>query len=1178
MKTCPFCCPDPSRVFVESAQYIGLWDAFPVTPGHALVIPRRHVADWFHAERDEQIALLAGIEQAKAAILKNFAPAGFNVGINVGAAAGQTVPHLHVHVIPRYEGDVPDATGGIRNVIPNKGNYLRTLTLGTEYLASAPHPRALISGETDPLLPHLLAHLDRATAADICVAFVQLSGLRLTQARLQDFLSRGGRLRLLTGDYLDITDPQALHSLLDLEGKIELRIFETKGVSFHPKSYLLHLLDGSSVALVGSSNLTGSALQSGIEWNFRAVTSANPTAIRDVQAAFDQLFTHPSTQALSVAWIKSYAARRQAPQRAEIAVPVDPLPEVPEPHRIQQEALQALETTRMSGNSAGLVVLATGLGKTWLSAFDSNRPGFERVLFVAHREEILSQAVATFRRIRPNAVLGRYTGTEKLPEADVLFGSIQTLGSLRHLRTFEPDRFDYIIVDEFHHAAATTYRNLIAHFTPKFMLGLTATPERTDGGDLLALCQENQVYSCDLVRGIREELLCPFHYYGVPDEVDYRNIPWRNNRFDEEALTTAVATQKRAQNALEQYRTRAGKRTLAFCVSQRHADFMAEFFGTNGLRAVAVHSGPASAPRSASLEAMASGALDVIFAVDLFNEGIDLPAIDTVMMLRPTESAILWMQQFGRGLRKSENKPYLTVIDYIGNHRIFLNKPRTLLGLPPGDQCIDRALNLLFAGEFQLPPGCEVTYELKAVEVLRSLLRRSPDAERAYYMDFRERHGQRPTASEAYHDGYNPRSVRRAHGSWFQFVEEMGDLSTTERDVLRNHRAFFDQLEITPMTKSFKMLTLLAMLNRDAFPGAMRVEDLADAFAQLAGRSAVFAREIGGQRTDRHELIRLLETNPIDAWTGGRGTGDHSYFSYEQGVFAFRASVPPGWREPFQALAREIVEWRLAEYLARSDGQGDTGKFSCKVSHSDGRPILFLDRLSNPSIPSGWTTVEAEGERFEANFVKIAVNVLRRVGDETNMLGDLLKKWFGPDAGLPGTSHRVVFEQGVDTLVMAPERRITASAKPLELWQTYMREEIPPLFGLAFSQAIWNAGFIAVRQHIFLLVTLEKEDLLEGHRYHDHFLSPNRFEWQSQNRTTQQSKHGQMLKPHQDLEIPVHLFVRRAKKNNGKPAPFYYCGDVSFISWRGEKPITIEWQLPEPVPGRLQSLLLLPGA
>ncbi|MAD79966.1 MAG: hypothetical protein CMJ50_03860 [Planctomycetaceae bacterium] len=277
-------------------------------------------------------------------------------------------------------------------------------------------------------------------------------------------------------------------------------------------------------------------------------------------------------------WIDAYRERRGSVSFQRVVEVVEESPEPPpSPHSIQQEALAALKATREAGNEAGLVVLATGLGKTWLAAFDSASEDFRRVLFVAHREEILAQAMQTFRRIRPQARLGLYTGKEKSPDADVLFASIQTLGRMHHLSQFAREQFEYIIVDEFHHAAARTYRRLIEHFTPRFLLGLTATPERMDGGDLLALCQENLVYRKDLVAGIEAGLLCPFRYFGVPDEVDYSNIPWRSSRFDEEELTNAVATTRRAENALEQFRQRGGDRTLGFCCSQRHADFMADY-------------------------------------------------------------------------------------------------------------------------------------------------------------------------------------------------------------------------------------------------------------------------------------------------------------------------------------------------------------------------------------------------------------------------------------------------------------------------------------------------------------------------------------------------------------------------------------------------------------------------
>ena len=557
---CPFCDPDPARVFYRGANVFGVWDAYPVSEGHALLVTTRHVASWFDATREEHIELASALTIAREAILAKHHPDGFNIGVNIGKTAGQTVPHLHVHLIPRYSQDVQDPRGGVRHVIPSRANYLkpesssvdntadRVADAGPETLQTPRSTKAdspLVTGADDPLLPYLLSHLDHAQQADLLASFILESGVAELESRLRERLDRNAHVRILVGDYLGITEPNALLRLLDLqqgtEGILDVRVFESRGKSFHPKAYIFHGAFpnfGKGVAYVGSSNLSRSALTDAVEWNYRIVPAGNDSGqnagFTTVVREFERLFTHPQTTPLTPDWIARYRARRPAERQAPVGVPPEPPRAVPEPHAIQQEALEALEQTRSERNAAGLVVLATGLGKTWLAAFDTDRFRAKRVLFVAHREEILRQALDTFRRIRPEATLGLYTGTEKDPTADVLFASIQTLGKKAHLRNFGSNAFDYIVVDEFHHAAARTYRQLIDHFEPEFLLGLTATPERTDGGDLLALCGENLVYRCDLLEGIERERLAPFRYIGVPDEVDYANIPWRSRRFDEE--------------------------------------------------------------------------------------------------------------------------------------------------------------------------------------------------------------------------------------------------------------------------------------------------------------------------------------------------------------------------------------------------------------------------------------------------------------------------------------------------------------------------------------------------------------------------------------------------------------------------------------------------------------------
>lgn len=1175
---CPFCDIASERLIYTEANVFGVWDAYPVSPGHALIITRRHISEFFEATSVERAALLEGARAVKAVIERTHTPDGFNLGINVGEAAGQTIQHLHLHVIPRYFGDVDDPRGGVRHVVPRKASYpSASATETATWIGKAPHERSLVTGGLeDPLLPHLVAHLDRATAVDIAVAFTLDSGVRLLQPHLRDVLGRGGAVRIVTGDYLGVTEPDALLRLLDLEGSVQLRVFESGGKSFHPKAYIVARNGEDRTAFVGSSNLSATALKHGVEWNLRMITSRDRAGFSNIASGFATLFDHPKTKPLTVEWIEAYRGRRQV----SIIVPSGVLPEPPlpppTPHEVQAEALARLSQTRRDGNRAGLVVLATGLGKTWLSAFDSDAPEFPRILFVAHREEILSQAIETYRRIRPSATLGRFGRGEYSTGRDILFASIQTLSRQAHLDRFERDEFDYIVVDEFHHAAAATYRRLIDHFRPRFLLGLTATPERTDGGDLLALCGENLVYRCDLIDGIRRGLLSPFDYYGVPDEVDYSNIPWRNNKFDEEELTNAVATNARADNALDQLRQRGGTRTLGFCVSQRHADFMARYFRMAGLRAVAVHSGAKTAPRAHSLQQLEAGELDVVFAVDMFNEGIDVPKVDTVMMLRPTESQIVWLQQFGRGLRRLEGKR-LTVIDYIGNHRSFLIKARTLLQLGTGDAEVAYALKQLEDGTFVLPPGCSITYDLEAKDILLALLRRTNrgDALREYYIDFSERHGTRPTALEAFNDGHDPKAARPAHSSWLDFVRAMGGLTEEQESAFEASERFLEALEITPMTKSYKMVALLAMMAEDAFPGAIPIGRLSTHFAETARRYALVRTEVGPALDDPVSLQSLIEENPIAAWTGGRGTAGTSFFEYSGGVFRSTIEMPSALTSTFRDLAREIVDWRLAVYLRRVGAEGGADRIVCKVSHSGGKPILFFDpgRDQVGGIPEGWRNVRIEDDEYQANFVKIAVNVVVRAGSAENMLPEILREWFGSEAGRPGTNQRVIFRRIKDGYSLEPLDSGKRFSGP-ELWQEYTRPQVAERFGLEFRGRENQQGIVVRPRLVLLFVTLNKEDMVEEHRYRDQLVSSTEFQWQSQNRTAQTSDFAVSLRDHVARGIHVHLCVRREAKVRGKTSPFRYCGELLFERWEGEKPITVWWRLKEDVPSDVYARLV----
>ncbi len=1041
--TCPFCNPDPTRIISTTSTTVTLWDAFPVAPGHALVVTRRHIPGFFDATDLERSDLLAAIAEVRGVIDAAYQPDGYNIGVNVGEAAGQTVMHLHVHVIPRHLGDVPNPRGGVRGVIPGKADYVveRTTTPASEATAEyVAKIDPVFGGHRRPLLEPLLADLDLARDVDIAVAFVKSSGLKEIRPRLEDVLARGRKVRFLTGDYLGFTEPAALLELLDIvpdanePGTLQVRIFETTDtIGFHPKAYLMP----GHAAYVGSSNVTKQGLLGGVEWNLRIDPQLEPAGALALQREFDGLFKHERTRDLTPAWIADYLPRwRARPRSGDSAVAVaEEIVGVPEPRGLQLEALAALTLTRKADNRAGLVVMATGLGKTWLAAFDvrafAEAHGAPvRMLFVAHRDEILQQARDTFRRVMPEATSGFFTGAEKEhAPVDLLFASIQTVARRSHLEQFAADAFDYIIVDEFHHAAASTYRRVLAHLEPKFLLGLTATPDRTDGGDLLSLCAENLVFDCDVLRGIEAEELSPFHYFGIPDDIDYAPA-WRNGRFDPHAVEALVATQARAQNALEQWSRLGGTRTLAFCVSQRHADFMSQYFAAHGVTAVAVHSGPSSALRAASIERLGRGELKVLFAVDIFNEGVDIPAIDTVLMLRPTESKVVWLQQIGRGLRRHPDKDRLIIIDYIGNHRTFLRGPMALF--PDAGTPKDFALLLERAareGTVTLPHGCEFTYELGAIDILRALVRvpMSAQAVEDGYLRLKDVYGRRPSASELWHAGYDLSKVRRTHGGWFAFVRTMGDLAPDEAATLEVAGDFLLALETTAMTRAYKMVLLLAMIDLGAFPGAVGLDTLVLAYAARIRRSALLRADASVNPDDLEAVRRSLLKNPIAAWTGDKATSGAVFFAFDaqSARFRFTLDVPESVHPALGELTRELAQWRLDEKLSAVLGEsGRATRIVCNVSHNTGGPILRLpDRAKVPGIPlHASVPAELAGERVTLNFVKVAINTAAREGEKPSgaVLAELLRRLLGPDVGESGRLDQVRLDWNGEAYVVVP--------------------------------------------------------------------------------------------------------------------------------------------------------------
>jgi superfamily II DNA or RNA helicase/HKD family nuclease len=790
----------------------------------------------------------------------------------------------------------------------------------------------LVTGGDNPFLPHLCAAIRQANEIDIAVAFTKVTGLRLLLPELHDALEAGedlklyaARIRFLTSDYLDVTDPEALRLLMLLQEQgAQVRVFEATQSSFHLKAYVFTHFDGndkmSGTAFIGSSNISRQALKDGLEWNYR-VSFPGDHGFIETRNRFEELFRHPNTLPLSDGWIDRYEARRIAPPRA-IAPGSEEKETPPIPTAVQVAALNALNESRRDGFRRGLVVLATGLGKTWLAAFDAGQVGAKRILFIAHREEILNQAAETFLRIRPKARTGFYMGKVRDTEVEVLCASVQTLSRSAHLERFSPQHFDYIVIDEFHHASSATYRRVINYFSAQFMLGLTATPDRTDQSDILTLCDDNLVFTQDLVGGINADLLVPFHYFGIFDsEVDYRSIPWRNGRFDPEALSSKLATLGRFRHALAKWKQHAQQRTLAFCASVRHADFMAAQFVKAGIPAAAAYAG-STLSRAEALSQLSSKQLSVIFSVDLFNEGVDLPGIDTVMMLRPTESKILFLQQLGRGLRRAPGKEKLVVLDFVGNHQSFLHKPQALLGIPANFKSLARFGREIEQGALQLPKCCYVNYDIQLIDFLKSLDGAGAAKE---YEALKQALGRRPTLTEFYRSGASVIAMRRQFGNWYGLLLEMSDLEPDEIRVLTLHSSFLREIEATSMTKSYKMVMLEALLEIDGWRSPSTLAAISDRSLQVLQRRRSLLADIPTELQNTRlgsdpAWIAYWRKNPINAWLGGnRPESAPSYFTVMDERLIPTFSVAESDYLIFESMVHELLDYRLTAYESRRD-------------------------------------------------------------------------------------------------------------------------------------------------------------------------------------------------------------------------------------------------------------------
>ena len=544
---------------------------------------------------------------------------------------------------------------------------------------------------TRQLGKHILKQMDSASSICILTSFVMKSGVEFLCEGLKRAAERGAEIKVCTGDYLFVTQPDALKLLMEISPRIEVRIWRSNGTSFHPKAYLFQT-DEQEHLFVGSSNLSRSALSSGVEWNVSVSDETevfaeglrlfsetflasqtiplNEETLKEYRNRYDSF--HVNSPNIAKTWTETEELELMLPienDRKEVEVIKDPPATYGgiQPRFAQVEALEELEKTMEEDYRKALVVMATGLGKTYLAGFFAQR--FQRVLFIAHREEILYQAKKSFQNIMPDKTFSIFNGHIKESEGDAIFASIYTLSMQKHLHTFDRDEFDLIIIDEFHHAAADSYQRVIEYFQPKFLLGITATPDRNDNKDVYAICDGNVAFRLDFLDAIERKWLAPFKYFGVYDDTDYSQITWLGNRYDELELLQIQLRDEMAEKILEAWNQHKQTRTIGFCSSIKQANFLSSYFNKRGYKTISLHSQQKDVKRDTAIKQLAATELDVIFTVDLFNEGVDIPEVDTLLFVRPTESLTVFTQQIGRGLRLHDDKEYCAIIDLIGNYR-----------------------------------------------------------------------------------------------------------------------------------------------------------------------------------------------------------------------------------------------------------------------------------------------------------------------------------------------------------------------------------------------------------------------------------------------------------------------------------------------------------------------------
>ena len=941
------------------------------------------------------------------------------------------------------------------------------------------------------------------------VSFIRYSGIQLLISTLDELEKQGIQGEIITSVYLNITDSKALQKLLSYKN-IKVKIYNNSSESFHTKAYLFEKEKYHSV-VIGSSNISQSALYSAEEWNVKLTDSSFFNIYGKSLNQFENLWHSNEAIELTQDFIDEYEKYKKSVNAQNTfdyrKTKIEQENEFV-PNSMQKRVLGKLKETRENGNKKGLVISATGTGKTYLAAMDikqffeikSNAKNklFEindkkksktsniKFLFIAHREELLENAINVFSKILKidKNEFGRIYGGLKEIDKNIIFASIQSLRNCYN--EFKPSFFDYVIVDEFHHSMSDSYLKTLSYFNPKFLLGLTATPKRMDGKDILSLCDYNVVDEIGIKEALEEDLIVPFHYFGVNDyTINYDNIPYKNGKYNEKILLENLLLNTRTDYIVEKINKFGFDgdelSAVAFCQNIEHAFFMKEEFSKKGYKSAVITANTSSNERSEILEKFKNKKIEILCVVDILNEGIDIPTINLLLFLRPTMSSTIFIQQIGRGLRKAKNKDFVTIIDFIGNHK----------------------KDYLLINYFSSEVDNKDTLFTKKEKIINEIKNQFSNIPKSCYVEL-DRICQNRIIEKIEKINFSSKNILKE-----MYLDYKAEIGKSEDEFL----------QVRDFDTNIELFQELCLKMHSFYNAQLQFED-----------SKIFKKE--------------NEKNPLNKT-------ETEFLEYLEKKLTLV--------EPFTFL---IIDYLTTgkEYINNSDLLNKYKEFFDIKGNFE--KYYLLNRIFEELMEDDILEKTLYGYKFSKKYEKLFSN--GKLNEKNTMKSN-------PKVNKSNFINRLkqLIYLGLNEFKRNDLDEFNENI--LISYKEYKRVELQILLDSKVPKGSWRAGYANTDKDICLFATIDKTHIFqENLKYDNSLFADDIIQWISQPKTSHNSSVGQMFIHHKEKSFKVHIFIRKyAFMNGNKTNPFIYLGNAQYYSSQGNKPMKILWKLDKKIPQKL---------